>query len=78
MKLLMLVSWVVTSCGPVGRYRRFGGTYSPSSGLQRKWWYLYIQVHMTLQHIRPTSTDKLYVTRDYRGQKPHAVSFCGY
>jgi hypothetical protein len=26
-KMLMAVFWVVTSCGVVGRYRRFGGTY---------------------------------------------------
>jgi hypothetical protein len=26
-KMLMLVFWVVTSCGLLGRYRRFGGTY---------------------------------------------------
>jgi hypothetical protein len=26
-KMLMLVYWVLTLCGPVGRYQRFGGTY---------------------------------------------------
>jgi hypothetical protein len=26
-KMSMLVFWVVTSCGLVGRYQRFGGTY---------------------------------------------------
>jgi hypothetical protein len=28
----MLVFWVATPCGLVGRYQRFGGTYCPSSG----------------------------------------------
>jgi hypothetical protein len=26
-KMLMLVFWIVTPCGLVGRYQRFGGTY---------------------------------------------------
>jgi hypothetical protein len=42
MKMSMLVSWIVMSYGPVGRYQHFGEIYS-------------LQVHMALQPRRPAS-----------------------
>jgi hypothetical protein len=33
LKMSILVKWVVTPCGLVGRYQRFGGTYC----LHRQW-----------------------------------------
>jgi hypothetical protein len=32
--MLSMLCWVVTLCGFVGRYQRFGETYYPSSGLK--------------------------------------------
>jgi hypothetical protein len=31
-KVLMLVFWVITPCGLVGRYHHFAGTYCPEDG----------------------------------------------
>jgi hypothetical protein len=60
--LLMLSFWVVTPCGRVGRYQRFGGTYCLYFQGRRVWgsmllWNvgIYLQVHTTLQPRRPTS-----------------------
>jgi hypothetical protein len=68
--MMMLVFWVVTPCGLVGRYQHFGGMYytafffSPedegSMFLRNAG--IYLQVHMALLPRRPTSTVSWFVT----------------
>jgi hypothetical protein len=63
-KMLMLVFWVVTPCGLVRRYHRFGGTYTsgPEDGgrMFLRNIGVYLKVHTALQPRRPTSTFYLF------------------
>jgi hypothetical protein len=55
-KMSMLVLWVITPCGLVGRYQRFGATYREDGGSIFLWNVgIYLQVHTALQPRRTTS-----------------------
>jgi hypothetical protein len=60
MKMSVLVSWVVTLCGLVGKHRRFGGTNHPEDGggkfLQNVG--INLQIHKSLRPRKPISTQK--------------------
>jgi hypothetical protein len=57
-KTSMVVSWVVTPCGILGTYKRFGETYCPEDGgsIFLRNVGIYIQVHTALQP-RKTNID---------------------
>jgi hypothetical protein len=61
-KMSIFVFWVLTPCGLVGRYHRFGGThFNPEDGgsvfIRNDG--ICVQVHTVLQLRRPTSATKL-------------------
>jgi hypothetical protein len=67
-KLSMLVLWVTTSCGLVGRYWRFGKTYCPVFKALRRWrqevppkrWYLLTSSHGVATQKTNVDVNRLY------------------
>jgi hypothetical protein len=60
MKMSMFVFWVVTPCGLVSRFQRFGEThFSPEDGDSTfpRNVFICLQVHTALQLRKPTSTE---------------------
>jgi hypothetical protein len=65
-KMSMLVFWIVTPCGLVGRYQRFGGIYCPSSGRynpehQHKKYSYCSKSHMPLLKIIILNCDRISI-----------------
>jgi hypothetical protein len=61
-KMQMLVLWVVTPCGLVGKYQGFGAIYCVHPAMKMEavcsseTFGIYLQVHMALLPRMPTST----------------------
>jgi hypothetical protein len=64
----MLVSWIVTPCGLVSRYRRFGGTscsHFTTETVPPKRWYQPTRPHgVTIQKISPEDRGNIFIRND--------------